>query len=131
MIKALAMTAEEIRLFSLAPVQPIGQAPFADPEWRGVLADDASERRLRPLCEIHLQISRLASWIAAGADYGWLGAYQARRAGFELQSVRAQISHEADRKDGTLADADRRAVQARLDRLEDCLEAARISVGVG
>src|SRR5580704_10805030 len=109
------MTAEEIRLFSLGPAQAARQTLFADPEWRGVLADDVSEPRLRPLCEIHLQISRLASWIAAGADYGWLGAYQARRAGFELQSVRAQISHEVDPRDGTLADHDRWSVQARLD----------------
>ncbi len=97
--------------------------PFADPEWRG---DDERtvERRLRPLSEIGAQVARLGAWIAAGGDYGWLGAYQARRAAFELQSIRAQIDHGTS-VSGELRDPDRRAVQSRLDRLEACLNLAR------
>ena len=119
------MSVHDIRLFSLAPVEAAPAVAFADPEWRGVLDEPADQRRLRPLSDIQLQIARMAAWIAAGGDYGWLGAYQARRAAFELQSIRAQISHETARNGGGLADQDRRAIQSRLDRLEACLEAAR------
>jgi len=119
------MSVHDIRLFSLAPVDATPAVGFADPEWRGILDEPADQRRLRPLSDIQLQIARLAAWIAAGGDYGWLGAYQARRAAFELQSIRAQISHEAARNGGGLADQDRRAIQSRIDRLEACLEAAR------
>lgn len=119
------MSVHNIRLFSLAPVDAAPKVVFADPEWRGVLDEAADQHRLRPLSDIQLQIARLAAWIAAGGDYGWLGAYQARRAAFELQSVRAQISHEMARNGGGLTGNDRRAIQSRLDRLEACLEAAR------
>lgn len=122
------MSVHDIRLFSLVPPQPAPPVAFADPEWRGILDERADEGRLRPLSDIQLQISRLSAWITAGGDYGWLGAYQARRAAFELQSVRAQISHETARNGGGLADGDRRAIQSRLDRLEACLEAARATV---
>lgn len=126
------MSVHDIRLFSLAPVGAAPAVAFADPEWRGVLDEAADQRRLRPLSDIQLQVARLAAWIAAGGDYGWLGAYQARRAAFELQSIRAQISHETVRNGGGLADGDRRAIQSRLDRLEACLEAARsTTVGNG
>jgi hypothetical protein len=123
------MTIQDLALFSLAPA--VGQGRFADPEWRGGGEETFLERRLRPLSEILAQISRLAGWISAGDDYGWLGAYQARRAAFELQSVRVQIAEESGRIGGVLSDEDRWAVQARLDRLEACIEAARASLGVG
>jgi hypothetical protein len=129
--KAFAMSVHDIRLFSLAPVEGAPSVAFADPEWRGVLNGAADERRPRPLSDIQLQISRLATWIAAGGDYGWLGAYQSRRAAFELQSVRAQIVHETVRSGGGLADDDRSAIQSRLDRLEACLDAARARCGAG
>jgi hypothetical protein len=119
------MPVQELQLFRLAPAASGRPDAFADPEWRGAQDDAGDERRLRPLADIRLQIARLAAWIAAGGAYGWLGAYQARRAAFELQSVRAQIIHESGGDDTRFADRDRRAVQSRLDRLQACLEAAR------
>jgi hypothetical protein len=127
------MPVQDLRLFSLAPAPASASSTvFADPEWRGALGDGADERRLRPLCEIRAQIARLAGWIAAGGDYGWLGAYQSRRAAFELQSVRAQIAHEkSGLSEEPLERFERQAIQSRLDRLEACLEAARAGVGLG
>jgi hypothetical protein len=120
------MAVQDILLFSLAPAAPAHLATFADPEWRGATGD--GDDRLRPLIHIDLQVARLSAWIAAGGDYGWLGEYQARRAAFELQSIRAQISHETARHGGRLADSDRLAVQSRLDRLQTCLEIARTKI---
>jgi hypothetical protein len=113
-------------------VNSIGRTSgFADPEWRGAADDLSDHQALRPLVRIQGQIGRLATWIAGGADYGWLGAYQARRAAFELQSIRAQIDHATAQNQGRLPDDDRRAVQSRLDRLEFWLEAMRSGVGLG
>ena len=118
------MAMQDLPLFSFAR-PPTGAAiPFADPEWRGGGDERAAEPRLRPLSEIGAQVARLGAWIAAGGDYGWLGAYQARRAAFELQSIRAQIEH-GTMVSGELPDPDRRAVQSRLIRLETCLNLAR------
>ncbi|MDR3512383.1 MAG: hypothetical protein P4L73_12170 [Caulobacteraceae bacterium] len=108
-----------------------GRSPaFAEPDWRGAVDEGADEVALRPLCRIGRQIDRLSAWIAAGAGYGWLGAYQARRSAFELQSIRAHIAHETAYNGGRLPDGDRRAIQSRLDRLERRLEASRADVGV-
>jgi hypothetical protein len=108
---------------------PISKRPdralFADPEWRGGMGERPETQRLRPWIHIDQQLERLANWIASGANYGWLGVYQARRAAFELRSIQAQIAHERAFNHGDLPDEDRRAVQARLDRLEQCLEAVR------
>jgi hypothetical protein len=104
---------------------------FADPEWRGGGDDGWDTGTLRPTALISAQMQRLASWIARGSDYGWLGAYQARRAAFELQSIRAQMEHAAAQNFGDLPDNDRWAVQSRLDRLELCLEAVRSGEGLG
>jgi hypothetical protein len=120
------MAIHDVRLFSLAPARPA----FAEPDWRG--GDCVDERsRLRPMSEIAMQVGQLASWISAGEDYGWLGLYQARRAAFELQSIRLQIAEGRTNHDGSLADRDRLAVQARLDRLGACLDAAREVFGAG
>lgn len=129
--KASVMSVQDVLLFSLAPVGGAPVTTFADPEWRGDDGDDGQEQRLRPLIDIDVQIRRLDAWIMAGGDYGWLGAYQARRAGFELRSVRAQIEHETADNGGVLADYARLTVQSRLDRLERCLQAARWGVGFG
>lgn len=124
------MTIHDIRLFSLAPGAGV-PAMFADPDWRGLGHDSEPDRKLRPLSDIRLQVARLEGWISAGRDYGWLGAYQARRAAFELQSARAQMHRDIGRKPEGLADDDRLAVQARLDRLEACLLAARAEAQFG
>jgi hypothetical protein len=123
-LKVSVMATQDLPLFSLAPSQFGPSIRFADPEWRGEGDEIAVERRLRPLSEIGAQVARLGAWIVAGGDYGWLGAYQARRAAFELQSIRAQIEH-GTTISGELPDPDRRAVQSRLNRLEACLNLAR------
>jgi len=125
------MSVQDVLLFSLAPHRGGPATTFADPEWRGDDGGAGSEPKLRPLMDIDVQIRRLDAWIMAGDDYGWLGAYQARRAGFELRSVRAQIEHEMADNAGLLADYARLTVQSRLDRLERCLQAARWGVGFG
>ncbi len=125
------MSVQDVLLFSLVPVRGAPAATFADPDWRGDNGDEGQEPKLRPLIDIDVQMRRLDAWIAAGGDYGWLGAYQARRAGFELRSVRAQIEHETAENSGALADYARLTVQSRLDRLERCLQAARWGVGFG
>jgi hypothetical protein len=117
-------------IVSLSPDGP-PPAIFAEPDWRGDPDDPSQEVALRPLCRIERQIDRLSGWIAAGEGYGWLGAYQARRAGFELRSIGAHMTHEIARNGGRLADHDRRAIQSRLDRLELCLNAARSGAGIG
>ena len=96
---------------------------FADPDWRGE-PDGASgaDRDLRPLSSLAEQEGRLGDWIRGGSCYGWLNAYQARRAAFELQSIRAQ------RAQAPLGAGCRRAVQARLDRLDEVLRQARAQV---
>lgn len=104
---------------------------FAEPEWRGDTFEVGGQVSLRPLCRIQSQIDQIAGWIAAGEGYGWLGAYQARRAGFELCSIEAHMTHCSARYGGRLPDDDRRAIQSRLDRLELCLKAARAGAGVG
>jgi hypothetical protein len=119
------MSTQDTLLFSLAPPRKTKLAAFAEPDWRGGDFGDADDRRMRPLSDILAQVTRLSSWIGAGEDYGWLGAYQARRAAFELQAVRAQIADEIGRNIDGLSDESRLAVQARLDRLQACLEAAR------
>lgn len=108
-----------------------GEPPsFADPDWRGQSDERADDIALHPLNRIEQRLQMLAAWIAGGAAYGWLGVYQSRRAGFELQSIRAHIRHELARHRGALPDDDRRAVQSRLDRLEQGLDAARLGAGV-
>jgi hypothetical protein len=104
-------------------------AIFADPDWRGDDGRDGGEAEavLRPYASILAQEQRLAGWIRGGADYGWLNAYQARRAAFDLESIRAQAARELRGCVAGLADEARRAVQSRLDRLEVFLNAARLA----
>ncbi|HZC17348.1 MAG TPA: hypothetical protein VE309_11350 [Caulobacteraceae bacterium] len=93
---------------------------FADPDWRGEPDEErAADRRLRPQASLAEQERRLGDWIRGGACYGWLNAYQARRAAFELQSIRAQ------RAQDPMGASCRRAVQSRLDRLDGMLNQVR------
>lgn len=95
-------------------------AAFADPDWRGQQDGEGEpDQALRPLTSLADQERRLGDWIRGGACYGWLNAYQARRAAFELQSIRAQ------RQQAPLRAARRCAVQSRLDRLDEILSQAR------
>jgi hypothetical protein len=89
---------------------------FADPEWRGDQHDLA--REAAPTASLAAHAARLADWIRGGACYGWLDTYQARRAAFELQSIRAQLK-------GLGCDEPRCAIQSRLDRLDELLRRAR------
>lgn len=123
------MSAEAVTY--VVDVQVVGGRPavFAEPDWRGEAA--AGEIALRPLSQIERQIGQIGGWIVAGERYGWLGAYQARRAGFELCSIEAQLGHRRSRYADGLPDGDRLAIQSRLDRLELCLKAAQAGAGVG
>ncbi len=99
-------------------------AAFADPDWRGEPdGQGGGDRRLRPLSSLADQEARLGDWIRGGACYGWLNAYQARRAAFELQSIRAQ------RAQAPLGAGCRCAIQSRLDRLDEVLRDARAAQG--
>jgi hypothetical protein len=94
---------------------------FADPDWRGEPeARSGEDRTLRPLASLAEQETRLGDWIRGGSCYGWLNAYEARRAAFELQSIRAQ------RARATLGAGGRCAIQSRLDRLDAVLAQARL-----
>jgi hypothetical protein len=96
------------------------QTVFAEPDWRGEPAGpDGPDLDLRPMASLADQERRLGDWIRGGACYGWLNIYQARRAAFELQSIRAH--HARDPLDAGC----RRAVQSRLDRLDGVLAQAR------
>lgn len=104
--------------------QPMSAAAaFADPDWRGDQDADGDDRTLRALSSLIAQERRLADWIRGGSCYGWLNAYEARRAAFELQSIQAQRLH------GPLADERRLALQSRLDRLDEVLSEARRGAG--
>ena len=106
-------------------VSVVMAAAFADPEWRGdrSLHDRLGHGRRRRICARYSRIleqqRRIMALIRAGEARGVLDAYQARRAGFDLQSIRVQAQRELARGHGD-ADA-RRAIQSRLDRLEACL----------
>jgi hypothetical protein len=96
-------------------------AAFADPDWRGEPDGlGGADHNLRPLSSLAEQEVRLGDWIRGGSCYGWLNAYQVRRAAFELQSIRAQRAQAAD------GAACRRAIQSRLDRLDAVLSQARV-----
>lgn len=98
----------------------VAGAAFADPDWRGEPGGPGgADGDLRPLSSLAEQELRLGDWIRGGSCYGWLNAYQARRAAFELQSIRAQ------RAQGPLGVGCRRAIQSRLDRLDEVLKQAR------
>jgi hypothetical protein len=97
---------------------------FADPDWRGEPdGPDGQDRTLRPLASLAEQERRLGDWIRGGYCYGWLNDYQVRRATFELQSIRAQ------RAQASLGADCRRAIQSRLDRLDEVLGQARGGAG--
>jgi hypothetical protein len=102
------------------PTEGPPSARFAEPDWRGE-QDRAGEPApaLRPLASLSEQERLIEDWILGGSCYGWLNAYEARRAAFELQSIRAQ------RQQGALDPSHRRALQSRLDRLEGVLNCAR------
>jgi len=95
---------------------PQPSCAFADPDWRGDQNGPASAAV--PIASLCAQAQRLEDWIRGGACYGWLDSYQARRAAFELQSIRAQLKRAA-------AAGPRCAIQSRLDRLDATLRQAR------
>jgi hypothetical protein len=97
-------------------------AAFAEPDWRGEQYEPGREPA--PLATLIGQAARLEDWIRGGACYGWLDSYQSRRAGFELQSIRAQLK-------GCAPGAGRCAIQSRLDRLDRMLRRARAAAWAG
>jgi hypothetical protein len=110
-----------IQLQSTATIASPGAA-FADPDWRGDQdADGEPTVSLRPLASLADQERRIEDWIRGGSCYGWLNAYQARRAAFELQSIRVQRGRDP------MGAGCRRAIQSRLDRLDEVIGQARLS----
>jgi hypothetical protein len=89
---------------------------FPDPEWRGDQRDPLQDDV--PAASLVAQALRLEGWIRGGACYGWLDTYQARRAAFELQSIRTQLKRLS-------VDNGRCAIRSRLDRLDRMLRNAR------
>jgi hypothetical protein len=110
------MTAASMNAAASDPPEGDIPATFADPDWRGDQHDPL--RDAAPTASLVAQALRLESWIRGGACYGWLDTYQARRAAFELQSIRAQLKRLS-------ADDGRCAIQSRLDRLDRMLRSAR------
>jgi|SRR5579863_2347885 hypothetical protein len=109
--------------FAAKTLPPGGVEPgFADPEWRGEQRDP--DREAAPLASLVARAGRLEDWIRGGVCYGWLDSYQSRRAGFELQSIRAQLK-------GCAAGMGRCAIQSRLDRLDRMLRRARGAAWAG
>ena len=102
---------------------PVAAIGFAEPDWKG----DADFIGLSDAIDIDGLLSGLAAEIEDGARRGWLSGYQARRAGFDLQSIRCQAKGERLMADGESARATLRAILSRADRLGRCLRAARSS----
>lgn len=100
---------------SLSPLN----VAFAEPEWRGDI-DFASALSLD---DLEAALSEIGDQIEAGVAAGWLGAYTARRARFDLESIRFQWRHA--QSGGPPADATLRAILSRADRLAQVLDAAR------
>ncbi len=94
---------------------------FAEPDWKG--DDDFGD--LSAAIDLDGWLSDLEAAIGQGARLGWLTSYQARRASFDLQSIRCQIKFHRDRLNAEAPDAVLRAVLSRADRLRRFLTAAR------
>ena len=94
-------------------------AAFAEPEWRGDI-DFASGLSVS---ELETALAEMGDQIEAGLASGWLGGYTARRASFDLESIRFQW-RQAQRV-GPPADDSLRAILSRADRLAQVLSAAR------
>lgn len=106
---------------AFAPV-PAGAVGFAEPDWKG----DADFDGLSEAIDLDGWLSDLADEIADGARRGWLTAYQARRAGFDLQSIRCQLRFERMKA----APEALRAILSRIDRLSRCVRSVRLPGGV-
>ncbi len=111
-----------------APQDSKGQGPFgaiplgfAEPDWQG---DGDFCGAIEPI-DLDSLLASLAAQISAGVREAWLDAYYARRASFDLQSIRCQIERDRRRQAGPIADADLRAILSRADRLNRFLRAAR------
>jgi hypothetical protein len=94
---------------------------FAEPDWQG----DGDFGGGQDAVDLDDQVADLAARIADGARSGWLGVYHARRAAFDLQSIRGQIARERRKRANDEVGSDLRAILSRLDRLTRLLSAAR------
>ena len=93
---------------------------FAEPDWCG----DADFGADVDPADLDRLIDDMAMQIEGGAQCGWLDAYYARRASFDLQSIRCQITHERYRHGPVLAGESLAAILSRIDRLMRFLKAA-------
>ena len=90
---------------------------FAEPDWQG----DRDYQGLLAEAALDAMIVRIEAEISAGREGGWLDAYYARRAAFDLQSIRGQIARERRGRSGEIAEDTLRAIVSRADRLSACL----------
>jgi hypothetical protein len=94
---------------------------FAEPDWQG---DGDFTGAVEPI-DLDSLLASLADQIDVGVREHWLDAYYARRASFDLQSIRCQIDRDRRRQGGAILDEDLRAILSRADRLNRFLRAAR------
>lgn len=79
--------------------------------------DDAGE------AQYHQREERLAHWIRAGYEQGWLRPWEARRAFQNLRATHAWIDRELQYHDGELPPEDARRADWQFDRLASWLRA--------
>ncbi len=107
--------------FRASPILDVG---FAEPDWKG----DSDFAGLSEAMDLDGWMSDLAAQIEEGARRGWLSAYQARRSGFDLQSIRCQTRSLRSQPQRETRGGELRALLSRVDRLDRLLKAAKATV---
>jgi len=108
---------ESDSFISAAPPPLVAWRGFGEPDWGGDYP--------RRMAEADLDAMALAlqAVIEEGRRSGDLDDYYARRAGFELQSIRGQLARERRAAQGPIPAARLGAILSRLDRLSLCVGA--------
>lgn len=116
---------EDAELFvATAPRSPAPRT-FAEPDWQG----DPDYQGDLAEADIDRVVGELQAAIEAGRIAGGLDAYRARRAAFDLQSIRSQIARERSSAAAGLGPRRLSAALSRADRLRACLTAMDLQVG--
>lgn len=103
---------------SVSGAPPLAVRGFAEPDWQG----DGDYKGDLDESELDDRVAALEIAIGAGRDAGRLGEYHARRAAFDLQSIRAQIAREKRCAPQGVPQERMCAIFSRLDRLTSCLQ---------